>query len=125
MFPFLGESHPALASLVQREAPPSAGNPVPMPAHPLPRRMLLALAILPRFGRGFVARTPARMGFSGGPVSGPDGCLRGMVVALPNGRDAASMAALAGFDLDGILHGDRRRVFVVSIEEVTAAGEAA
>ncbi len=75
-------------------------------------------AILPRFGRGFTARLAALMGYSGGPVVGPDGHLRGLVAALPDGGGANALALLSGLDLDGLAGGRNRRVFVLSIHEV-------
>lgn len=85
-------------------------------------------AILPRFGRGFTARLAALMGYSGGPVVGPDGCLRGLVAALPDGGGAGALAALSGIDLGGLASGGDRRVFILSIrqalEEVPRLGVA-
>ena len=75
-------------------------------------------AILPRFGRGFTARLPALMGYSGGPVVGPDGRLRGLVSALPDGSGAEALAMLSGMDLGGLMGGGNRRVFILSIHEV-------
>jgi len=75
-------------------------------------------AILPRFGRGFTARMPARMGYSGGPVVGPDGRLRGLVAALPDGRGTEALAALSGMDLAGVIAGRERRVFILSIRPI-------
>jgi len=75
-------------------------------------------AVLPRFGRGFTARMPALMGYSGGPVVGPDGRLRGLVSALPDGRGAGMLAALTGMDLGGLAAGGTRRVFVLPIGRV-------
>ncbi|MBP0447200.1 trypsin-like peptidase domain-containing protein [Roseomonas sp. SSH11] len=76
-------------------------------------------AILPRFGRGFTARMAALMGYSGGPVVGPDGRLRGLVAALPDGATANMLALLSGLDLGGLAAGRDRRVFILSIHEVT------
>jgi hypothetical protein len=73
-------------------------------------------AILPRFGRGFTARLGALMGYSGGPVVGPDGRLRGLVSALPDG--AGTLALLSGMDLGGLATGRDRRVFILSIQQV-------
>ena len=75
-------------------------------------------AILPRFGRGFTARLAALMGYSGGPVVGPDGRLRGLVSALPDGGGAQALADLSGMDLDGLMGGGDARVFILSIREV-------
>ena len=73
-------------------------------------------AILPRFGRGFTVRLAALMGYSGGPVVGPDGRLRGLVSALPDGTGA--LALLSGIDLGGLAMGRDRRVFILSIHQV-------
>ncbi|WP_376087705.1 hypothetical protein ACE7GA_14775 [Roseomonas sp. CCTCC AB2023176] len=83
-------------------------------------------AILPGFGRGFKARLPVLMGASGSPVLGPDGRLRGLVSALPDGGGAAAVAALTGFDFAGLLDGAARRVFVLPVRALLdAAGSAA
>lgn len=75
-------------------------------------------AILPRFGRGFTARLAALMGYSGGPVVGPDGRLRGLVSALPDGGGDQALVLLSGMDLGGLLGGGDRRVFILAIHEV-------
>ncbi len=58
------------------------------------------------------------MGYSGGPVVGPDGRLRGLVSALPDGGGAGALAWLSGMDLAGLSAGRDRRVFILSIHEV-------
>ena len=75
-------------------------------------------AILPRFGRGFTARMPALMGYSGGPVVGSDGRLRGLVSALPDDGGAGALALVSGMDIGGLAGGRDRRVFVLAIHEV-------
>ena len=75
-------------------------------------------AILPRFGRGFTARMPALMGYSGGPVVGNDGRLKGLVAAVPDEGGSGALALLAGMDLGGLAAGRGRRVFALSIHEV-------
>jgi hypothetical protein len=75
-------------------------------------------AILPGFGRGFTARLGALMGYSGGPVVGPDGKLRGLVAALPDGGGSQILAQLTGMDLGGLAQGSGRRVFALSIQQV-------
>ncbi|WP_198384545.1 hypothetical protein [Roseomonas sp. KE2513] len=75
-------------------------------------------AILPRFGRGFTARMPALMGYSGGPVVGSDGRLRGLVAAVPDEGGSSALALLAGMDLGGLAAGRGRRAFALSIHEV-------
>ncbi|WP_159350712.1 S1 family peptidase [Roseomonas harenae] len=75
-------------------------------------------AILPGFGRAFTARMAALMGYSGGPVVGTDGRLRGLVSALPDGEAASALAWITGMDLGGLAHGRDRRVFILSIRQV-------
>jgi len=75
-------------------------------------------AILPGFGRGFTARMAALMGYSGGPVVGRDGQLRGLVSALPDGKGASALAWVTGVDLGGLDQGRNRRVFILSIHQV-------
>jgi S1-C subfamily serine protease len=70
------------------------------------------------FGSGFTARMGALMGFSGGPVVDRAGQLVGLTTALTSPGMAPVMAALTGVDLDGILHGDGREVFVLSIHAI-------
>ena len=77
-------------------------------------------AIMPGFGRGFTARLPALMGYSGGPVVDGRGRLRGLVTAVPDGGSAGALAMLSGFDLAGLSGRASRRVFVLSAEEVLA-----
>lgn len=75
---------------------------------------------LRNFGPGFTARLGALMGFSGGPVVGRDGALLGLTTALTQPGAAPAMAALTGVDLDGILNGEAREVFVLSIQAIEA-----
>ena len=75
-------------------------------------------AILPRFGRGFTARMPALMGYSGGPVVGADGRLKGLVAAIPDDGGSGTLALLAGMDFGGLAAGSGRRVFALSIHGV-------
>ncbi len=70
------------------------------------------------FGAGFTARMGALMGFSGGPVVDRAGRLVGLTTALTEPGHAPVLAALTGVDLDGILQGDRREVFVLSIHAI-------
>lgn len=70
------------------------------------------------FGPGFAARLGALMGFSGGPVVGGDGRLLGLTTALTHPGEATVLAALTGMDLDGLLRGNRREVFVLSIQAI-------
>jgi S1-C subfamily serine protease len=76
-------------------------------------------AEMPGFGRGFTARMPALMGFSGGPVVDADGTLMGLTSALPGGEGAGLLAMLTGTDLDGLARRDRQ-VFVLSIQRASA-----
>ena len=73
-----------------------------------------------QFGSGFSARLGALMGFSGGPVVDRLGLLLGLTTALTTPSAAPPMAALTGMDLDGLLNGDGREVFVLSIEAIEA-----
>ncbi len=74
-------------------------------------------AEMPGFGRGFTARMPALMGYSGGPVVDEAGRLLGLTAALPEPGAAGAIAFLTGADLDG-LSGRPRRVFVLAIRRV-------
>ncbi len=76
-------------------------------------------AEMPGFGRGFTARMPALMGYSGGPVVDSRGTLMGLTSAMPGGGGASLIALLAGADLDGLMGGDRE-VFVLSIQRASA-----
>ncbi|WP_160000350.1 serine protease [Roseomonas sp. 18066] len=76
-------------------------------------------AEMPGYGRGFTARMPALMGYSGGPVVDRQGQLMGLTTALPQGGQAALLALLTGADLDGLLRRDRQ-VFVLSIHRAQA-----
>jgi hypothetical protein len=76
-------------------------------------------AEMPGFGRGFTARMPALMGYSGGPVVDAEGVLLGLTSALPGGGGAGLLALLTGADLDGLARRDRR-VFVLSIRRAGA-----
>lgn len=72
------------------------------------------------FGPGFTAEMGALMGFSGGPVVDRQGRLVGLTTALAAPGTAPVMAALTGFDLDGVLAGQRREVFVLAMPEIAA-----
>lgn len=71
-------------------------------------------AEMPGFGRGFTARMPVLMGYSGGPVVDASGHLLGLTSALPQPGAAGLLALLSGADLDGLAGGDRQ-VFVLDI----------
>jgi len=76
---------------------------------------------LPGHGPGFTARIGALMGYSGGPVVDSAGNLQGLVTALPRPGAAPVLAALTGFDLDGIAQGSPgREVFILSIAAALA-----
>lgn len=76
-------------------------------------------AEMPGFGRGFTARMPALMGYSGGPVVDSSGTLMGLTSAMPGGGGASLLAFLTGADLDGLAGADRQ-VFVLSIQRASA-----
>jgi hypothetical protein len=76
-------------------------------------------AEMPGFGRGFTARMPALMGYSGGPVVDSAGTLMGLTSAMPGGGGASLLAFLTGADLDGLAGADRQ-VFVLSIQRASA-----
>jgi len=71
-------------------------------------------AEMPGFGRGFTARMPALMGYSGGPVVDEEGQLLGLTAALPQPGAAGALAFLLGADIDGLAQSNRQ-VFVLSI----------
>jgi S1-C subfamily serine protease len=92
---------------------PGLGNPVAQGVVEAPD------AEMPGFGRGFTARMPALMGYSGGPVVDASGMLMGLTSALPGGGGAGILAFLTGADLDGLARRDRQ-VFVLSIQRASA-----
>ncbi|WP_161600835.1 S1 family peptidase [Teichococcus oryzae] len=79
-------------------------------------------AEMPGFGRGFTARMPVLMGYSGGPVVDEEGRLLGLTAALPEPGAAGAIAFLTGADLGG-LAGGPRRVFVLAIRRAGAEAE--
>lgn len=127
---FLADAGHALTPVLSRAERPLAGAPVWAAGNPVfgPATASGAVehpdAVLPGFGRGFTARLPALMGYSGGPVVDEDGRLRGLVSALPEPGGAGALALLAGFDLAGLARGRPapRRVFALSMD--TVLGEA-
>lgn len=117
----------SLLSPVRRvETAPRVGEPVWAAGSPnlgptvAAGRVEIADAILPGFGRGFTARLPALMGYSGGPVVDGRGQLCGLVTAVPDGGGTAALALLSGLDLAGLAGRASRRVFVLSAEQVMA-----
>ncbi|MFB9970803.1 serine protease [Pseudoroseomonas cervicalis] len=119
---FLDPARPALARLPQAgEAVWAAGAPG-LGAAIASGHVEAPDAEMPGFGRGFTARMPALMGYSGGPVVDGQGSLLGLTAALPAPGAAGALAFLAGADLDGLLRRDRQ-VFVLSYHR--AAAEAA
>lgn len=122
----LREPGRVLNPVLQAEMPPRVGEPVWAAGSPnagptvAAGQVEIADAILPGFGRGFTARLPALMGYSGGPVVDGRGRLRGLVTALPDGGGASVLAAFSGFDLAGLSGRASRRVFVLSADEVMA-----
>ncbi|MFN3450038.1 MAG: trypsin-like peptidase domain-containing protein [Roseococcus sp.] len=71
--------------------------------------------VLRRFGPGYTAGLGALMGFSGGPVVDESGRVTGLTTALPEPGAAPALAMLTGVDLAGLMDGNRRQVFVLSI----------
>lgn len=128
---FLADAARSLRPVPLADAPAERGDPVWAVGHPALGRAVASGtvefpdAVLPGFGRGFTARLPALMGYSGGPVLGADGTLRGMVSALPEPGATGALALLAGFDLAGLARSPDapRRVFALSAH--TLAAEAA
>jgi S1-C subfamily serine protease len=66
-------------------------------------------------GEGFIARMGALMGYSGGPVVGPDGAVLGLTTALVSPGAAPLLGMLTGADVDGLLSAEGREVFVLGI----------
>jgi S1-C subfamily serine protease len=66
-------------------------------------------------GEGFIARLGARMGYSGGPVIGPDGAVLGLTTALVSPGAAPPIGLLAGAEMDGRLGAGAGEVFVLGI----------
>jgi hypothetical protein len=103
------------------EAAPSAGQPVWAAGAPSAGPAVAAGFIerpalrLPGSGPGFTARIGALMGYSGGPVVDGEGQVLGLVTALPRPGAAPVMALLTGLDLDGLVRGGTREIFVLSI----------
>ncbi|MBV1800450.1 serine protease [Siccirubricoccus sp. G192] len=107
--------------------PPRAGDPVwAVGPHRLGRAVAVGSVVspsrlLPGSGPGFVARLPALMSYSGGPVVDRDGSLVGIVTAAMQETLAAELAALlTGVDLGGLAFGTERRVFVLDADAVLA-----
>jgi S1-C subfamily serine protease len=127
-----------LAVLVMPEgflaAPPQAAAMLPRAGDPVwavgPHRLGRAVAmgsvtrLLPGSGQGFVARLPALMGYSGGPVVDREGRLVGIVTAAMQETLAAELAArLTGVDIGGLAFGAERRVFILSADAVLAEAQ--
>jgi S1-C subfamily serine protease len=72
-------------------------------------------AAIDGLGRGFIARMGALMGYSGGPVVGPDGAVLGLTTALVSPGAAPLLGMLTGADVDGLLRPEGREVFVLGI----------
>lgn len=109
-----------LAAPPSAEGPPQRGEEVwaagaPGIGHAVAQgRVEAPDAEMPGFGRGFTARMPVLMGYSGGPVVDREGRLMGLTAALPEPGAAGALAFLTGADLDGLARRDRQ-VFVLSI----------
>ncbi len=120
----LREPTRALNPIRPADAPPRVGEPVWAAGSPnvgptvAAGEVEIADAILPGFGRGFTARLPALMGYSGGPVVDGRGRLRGLVTAVPDDGGAAALALLSRFDLVGLVGRASRRVFGLLAVEV-------
>ncbi|WP_160939093.1 S1 family peptidase [Teichococcus coralli] len=109
------EDPPQRGELVWAAGAPSIGSPIAQGHVEAPD------AEMPGFGRGFTARMPVLMGYSGGPVVDEGGQLLGLTAALPQPGAAGALAFLLGADIDGLAQSDRQ-VFVLSIRR--AAQEA-
>ncbi|MDJ0386499.1 serine protease [Roseomonas sp. E05] len=107
------EAPPRRGELVWAAGAPSIGSPIAQGHVEAPD------AEMPGFGRGFTARMPALMGYSGGPVVDEDGQLLGLTAALPQPGAAGALAFLLGADIDGLAQSDRQ-VFVLSIRRAEA-----
>jgi hypothetical protein len=73
-------------------------------------------------GAGFVARLPALMGYSGGPVVDRGGRLVGITTAALDEALGAHLLALllGGADWAGLAFGDGRRIFVLGLASARA-----
>jgi S1-C subfamily serine protease len=110
--------------------PPRLGDPVwAVGPHRLGRAVAVGSVmspprLLPGSGPGFVARLPALMGYSGGPVVDREGSLVGIVTAAMQETLAVELAALlTGVDLGGLAFGAERRVFILSADAVLAEAQ--
>lgn len=79
-----------------------------------------AVAVLEGSGPGFIARMPALMGYSGGPVIAADGSVLGMTAALLRPGSTRLVAMLVGMDLGGMTRGGNRQVFALSANPLQA-----
>jgi S1-C subfamily serine protease len=111
-----------LAPAAAAAAPPEVGDPVwAVGPHRLGRAVAAGRVLWTTSaaapaggGAGFVARLPALMGYSGGPVVDRGGRLAGITTtALDEAVGAQLLALLAGADLAGLAFGDGRRIFVI------------
>ncbi len=80
-----------------------------------PGRVRRESAQLRRYGPGFTAQMAAMMGHSGGPVADRTGRLAGLTTAMLGGGRARVLSLLVGMDLDGLIAGEGREVFVLAI----------
>lgn len=113
---FLREPAPTAGRMPQMGDPVWAVGP-PQLGRAIAAGPVLSPAILvPGMGEGFMARIPALMGYSGGPVVDAEGHLVGLVTAALQEPLAAELVALlTGLDLAGLAFGRGRRVFVLDI----------
>jgi S1-C subfamily serine protease len=119
-----GSLTPALAA----PAAPAAGEPVwAVGPHRLGRAVAAGSVVRPAaavdgLGEGFVARLPALMGYSGGPVVDRSGRLVGITTAALDEALGAHLLALllGGADWAGLAFGDGRRIFVLGLASARA-----
>jgi S1-C subfamily serine protease len=118
----------SLAPAPAARAAPAAGEPVwAVGPHRLGRavaagRVVRPAAAVDGLGAGFVARLPALMGYSGGPVVDRSGRLVGITTAALDEALGAHLLALllGGADWAGLAFGDARRVFVLGLASARA-----
>jgi hypothetical protein len=118
----------SLAPAPAARAAPAAGEPVwAVGPHRLGRAVAAGSVVRPAaavegLGAGFVARLPALMGYSGGPVVDRGGRLVGITTAALDEAVGAHLLALllGGADWAGLAFGDGRRIFVLGLASARA-----
>jgi S1-C subfamily serine protease len=104
------EAAPASGEVVRAVGPHRLGRAIAA------GRVMQPSASINSSGRGFIARLPVLMGYSGGPVLDHKGRLLGLTTAaLDETVGAHLIALLAGVDFAGLVFGEHRRVFVLGI----------